>query len=642
MDNNIGDQSKKENVEGIITLKVKNRNINKSNVISEPNYNISTPSNDSNIINIISPIKKLRLVIVDKIDYENNISYFNSIINEAKNFLASISEMQKMIPPIKKFGKNIKYSYDLVINKSREKFGLIFDYRLNNPQDVNHSSSRFTVRCMICTYKQINTALGHLNGKGCGYCRNKCYWYYEFFIYSSFLLHGDKFIYSIMELDKRITINEHFDIICKKCKHIWPTTINTHIHGKSGCPVCSIEERRWNYDKLMEAVVRVHGYKYNYSKIIPSEINSAYCHFSVICNTCDYEWSPCLNSHIHLESGCPLCAGNLPWTYERFLIAAFKIHGNKYYYGLVKPEDICNTKSIIKLWCGKCNLYWDTNIFNHITQERGCKSCSNRLPWTYLRFIERAQIVHGNKYNYQLISPEDIKGSKSMINIICLTCEYQWSSSIHSHINIKSNCPKCMNYATITLEELITKINEIHMNTIDYSLIKQEHIKNNRSHVPLICNKCKKCWSPIISGIVNGKTGCPRCKISKGERVCVNYLSLNNIYFEEQFKIPELGRKRFDLMIKYNDLKYVIEFDGIQHFKFVEHFHKSVSVFVERQDVDILKTITALKHEYNVIRIDYKQISNVDFHISEALNLKSKTYFSTPELYKHIIHKLEI
>lgn len=641
MNNSIDVPIKKENNGQIVFLKTNKKN----NVVNNPKCNSSLPLK-LNIINNkpIKPIKQLKLVIVNKIDYEDNILFFNSIINEANNFLHSVPMIKQAIPPIINYGKNIKYTYDVVVNKSREKFGLVFDYSLNNPEDINHSKSKFTIRCMICTYKQTHTALLHLNGngKGCGYCKNKCYWYYEFFIYAAFLIHGDKFIYQIIERDKRITILEHFDIVCKKCKHPWSTTISTHIHGRSGCPKCSIEEKRWNYDELMEAVIRVHGYKYNYSKVIPSEINSAYCHFTIICNTCDYEWSPCLDAHINHGAGCPSCAGNLPWTYERFLIAAFKIHGNKYYYGLVKAEDICNNKSIIKLWCGKCNLYWDTNIFNHITQERGCKSCSNRLPWTYLRFIERAQIVHGNKYNYQLISPEDIKGSKSMINIICLRCEYQWSSSIHSHINIKSNCPKCMNYATITLEELITKINEIHMNTIDYSLIKQEHIKNNRSHVPLICNKCKKCWSPIISGIVNGKTGCPRCKISKGELVCVNYLSSNNIYFEEQFKIPELGRKRFDLMIEYNDLKYVIEFDGIQHFKFVEHFHKSVSVFVERQDVDILKTITAVKHEYNVIRIDYKQIDNIPFHLSEALRLKNKTYFSTPELYKHVIHKLEI
>jgi hypothetical protein len=59
-----------------------------------------------------------------------------------------------------------------------------------------------------------------------------------------------------------------------------------------------------------------------------------------------------------------------------------------------------------------------------------------------------------------------------------------------------------------------------------------------------------------------------------------------------------------------------------------------------RQETDILKTTIALKNNYNIIRIDYKQIDNVEFHINEALRLADKTYFSTPELYTYITGRL--
>jgi very-short-patch-repair endonuclease len=686
MNNSIDFPIKKENNGEIFTLKIKNKNNNRSNIVDNTKCNIPLPlklnildndkshkplklvivnkieyknnistnnistnnistnnisTNNISTNNISTNNKPLRLIIVNKIKYEDNILFFNSIINEAKLFLDSVPEMKKMIPPIIFYKKGCRYNYDTVINRSREKFGLIFDYSLNNPEDVNHSKSNVTVRCMICTYKQITSAESHLNGKGCRNCGNSCKWYYEIFIYKAFLIHGDKFIYPIIERNKIITTSQHLDIVCKKCKHVWPITIISHIHSKSGCPKCPMDEKRWNYDKLMKAVVRVHGYKYNYSKVIHSEINSCCSQLTVICNTCDYEWYPMLYPHISGETGCPSCAGNAPWTYERFLIAAFRIHGNKYYYGLVKPEDICNNKSIIKLWCGKCDYYWETNIVNHIVKETGCKSCSKTVPWTYDLFIKRTKITHGNKYNYELVSPNDIKNCKSIINVICLTCKYQWPTTINIHIYSKSNCPKCMHHLAYTLEILITKIIEIHCDNFDYSLIESGHIRNSKSYVPLICNICKKCWSPSINSLVNHKTGCPRCKISKGERACLNYLFSNNIFFEEQFKILELGMKRFDFMIEHNKLKYVIEFDGVQHFKFVEYFHKLPNVFIERQEIDILKTITALKCGYNVIRIDYKQIENVNFHISEALKLKDKTYFSTPELYTHIIRQLE-
>ena len=94
-------------------------------------------------------------------------------------------------------------------------------------------------------------------------------------------------------------------------------------------------------------------------------------------------------------------------------------------------------------------------------------------------------------------------------------------------------------------------------------------------------------------------------------------------------------------MIEYNELKYVIEFDGIQHFKFIEFFHKDIKNFITRQETDIFKTIVALKNDYNIIRIDYKQIDNIEFHICEAFKLKNTTYFSTPGLYTYITNRLE-
>ena len=609
----------------------------KLNIDSNPKCNTQQIELDSLSYNNSNNINK-----IDFSEYEENILFINSIVDEARKFLVSVPEMKKMIPPIRIFGKYSKYNYEVFVNKSREKFGLIFDYSLTNPETIIGNNSEVTTRCMMCSYKNTNSIRGHFRNPGCLKCSSKCNWYYEIFIYESFLIYGDKFIYPIIEQNKKITTKENFDIICKKNKHVLSVNIMDHIYNKAGCPKCSIEERKWNYDKLMEAVIRIHGYKYNYSKIIPPEINSCDVQLTVSCNTCDYEWYPILYNHINQKSGCPSCAGNAPWTYERFLISAFRIHGNKYYYGLIKSEDIQNKGSKIILWCAKCDYYWETSVTKHYTTDfEGCKSCSKREPWTYIKFIKSTQIVHGDKYSYELVNPDDIKGYESVINVICLTCKYHWSTTVNNHINSKCNCPKCMNCASHTLETLIIKINEIHMDTINYSLIKQEHIRNNRSPLPVICNKCKKCWSPSADSLVNHKRGCPRCKISKGERACLNYLLENNIFFEEQFKIPELGMKRFDFMIENNELKYVVEFDGIQHFKFVEYFHKSVNVFIERQEVDILKTIVALKNGFNIIRIDYKQIDNVNFHISEALRSEQKFYFSTPELYMHIIRKLE-
>ena len=68
---------------------------------------------NNNKCNAIIPLKSniprsLKLIIVDKTNYKDNILLFNSIVDEAKNFLDSVPEIQKMIPPIISYKKNKK------------------------------------------------------------------------------------------------------------------------------------------------------------------------------------------------------------------------------------------------------------------------------------------------------------------------------------------------------------------------------------------------------------------------------------------------------------------------------------------------------------------------------------------------------
>ena len=48
---------------------------------------------------------------------------------------------------------------------------------------------------------------------------------------------------------------------------------------------------------------------------------------------------------------------------------------------------------------------------------------------------------------------------------------------------------------------------------------------------------------------------------------------------------------------------FFIEFDGVQHFKFNEYFHKFFNNFDKGQKSDIFKTLEATKNGYKIIRI---------------------------------------
>lgn len=60
-------------------------------------------------------------------------------------------------------------------------------------------------------------------------------------------------------------------------------------------------------------------------------------------------------------------------------------------------------------------------------------------------------------------------------------------------------------------------------------------------------------------------------------------------------------------MLQFDGYKFLVEFDGRQHFEFVELFHKDIQTFRERQQKDIIKTLDAIRLGYNIIRIDYTQ-----------------------------------
>lgn len=76
-----------------------------------------------------------------------------------------------------------------------------------------------------------------------------------------------------------------------------------HLESKYGCPKCAIRKRTKNLDKFIEDAQKVHGNKYDYSKV--NYVNSN----TKVTITCpihgDFEQLP-LN---HLKGqGCPKCS----------------------------------------------------------------------------------------------------------------------------------------------------------------------------------------------------------------------------------------------------------------------------------------------------------------------------------------------
>lgn len=472
--------------------------------------------------------------------------------------------------------------------------------------------------------------------------RNK--WTLERFIQRGNEVHGGRYDYSQIRPEHINGYRSKVPITCNVCKYSWTPCIDDHINSKSGCLSCSGREP-WTLERFLTKAKELNGDNFNYDAVTREHIKNSKSKVPVKCNLCNYEWTPIIANHIHIKQGCPNCEGNARITYERFVTKTLEKHENSFDCSKISPKDIKNNKSRIIVTCNKCKYEWNTSIDHFLSPDRGCPDCSGHARWDLKRFLLRASEIHDNVYDYSLITEEHVQHSQSQIPIRCRCCVRIWYPTIKSHITAKEECPNCKDRGSWTLERLLVRGHRLHGDRYDYSLIHPGEVMSSLSKIPIRCNTCWKIWRPTINNHINNGTGCPKCIKSKGELECETVFKKYKIEYFTEYVVPGLNRRYYDFMFKYQDKQYLLEFDGIQHFKKSSMFKPSDEDFEKSQKRDITKTHHAVKSGFYLIRIDHTQLGNVEFHIRLALQHLSNThpiYWSNPPMYEYIITALEI
>lgn len=138
-------------------------------------------------------------------------------------------------------------------------------------------------------------------------------------------------------------------------------------------------------------------------------------------------------------------------------------------------------------------------------------------------FLNKANYVHGNKYQY--IIDNDNIDNKETIKIVC---------PLHGHFNLIVNnrlngrgCPKCKKEEKNKIRQeqfkiiFCEKAKEIHGNKYDYS--KVDYI-NSQTKVCIICPEHGEFWQR--PNVHLNKHGCPFCKTSKLEEIVISILKI--------------------------------------------------------------------------------------------------------------------
>jgi very-short-patch-repair endonuclease len=214
----------------------------------------------------------------------------------------------------------------------------------------------------------------HINAKqGCRICGNELNSERQIsntseFIQKAIKIHGDKYDYSKVEY---INSKTKVMIICKEHGEFLQQP-NSHLSQEAGCLKCG-KVYRCNTSEFIENVIKIHGDKYDYSKV---EYINAYTKITIICKK-HGEFCQTPNDHLNNNAGCKLCYDYRGITQKsnskEFIEKAIKTHGDKYDYSKV---EYINSKTKVIIICKIHGEFLQAP--NCHIQCNGCPICINK------------------------------------------------------------------------------------------------------------------------------------------------------------------------------------------------------------------------------------------------------------------------
>lgn len=282
-------------------------------------------------------------------------------------------------------------------------------------------------------------------------------------------------------------------------------------------------------------------------------------------------------------------------TIEEVIERARAAHGDRYGYS---DSEYLGYQEKMLILCMIHGIFWQTPD-NHF-HGKGCSDCNGGVVLTKEIFIEKANKIHNNKYDYSNV---DYKGSKKLVEIICKT-HGSFFQIPSSHLR-RRGCKKCAIELRISnTEEFIEKANECHNYKYDY---KNVNYTDSRDKVEIIC-KFHGLFLQTPNCHLQGK-GCPDCKNYIKENICRDILQ--NL-FSDKFRTerPDFLRNiltghNLELDCYNENLKLALEYNGKQHYEFTPHFHKNEEEFNNQLYRDELKKKLCKENDIYLITVPY-------------------------------------
>lgn len=296
-------------------------------------------------------------------------------------------------------------------------------------------------------------------------------------------------------------------------------------------------------------------------------------------------------------------------THDEYVLELSQINPDVEVIGLYSGSNIKITHK-----CKIDGYVWDTQP-NILLMGHKCPKCSGRVAISHSEYVEKVLNVNPNIEVVELY-----RGARNKILHRCKIDGYEWEIT-PDHILRGIGCPLCSGKLRKTHEQYVQEV----FNTNPYIEVLEEYI----SYKTPILHRCRidgHQWHACPSNILFG-TGCPRCKMSHGEREISNWLDNHCIIFESQKTFDGCKNTKllpFDFYLpQYNAC---IEYDGEQHYQSINYFGGREKLEKTRQR-DALKTSYCLTNNITLLRIRY------DENIADILD----NFFNNTKLIKEVV-----
>ena len=247
---------------------------------------------------------------------------------------------------------------------------------------------------------------------------------------------------------------------------------------------------------------------------------------------------------------------------EKFTLEEFIERANKIH---VNKYDYSKTEyvNVKTKICVICPIHGEFFITpNHHLHGVGCPKCAGRYKTTE-DIVKEFKEIHGDKYDYSKVK---YVNATTKVCIICPKHGEFWQRP-SDHLS-GYGCPHCKGKAKRTTKWFIEKAKETHGNKYDYSMVEY---KGCRTPIKILCPIHGEFWQVPYKHL-QGR-GCPYCNESHLEKEVRNALDRNKIRYVYQCNKSNLNWLKLQSLDFYlPEYKIAIECQGLQHYAPIEYF----------------------------------------------------------------------